>query len=124
MLVLLAIYLFGGGVGASLLTPAAIDEIGERVEVIVTDSARSEAALQTLTELIDEVESFNELVSKADEELRDIYQDHGADANEMITIAEESVAVWQASQAHAIELRFHLKASLTAEEWTAVFGGE
>ncbi|MCH8106280.1 MAG: hypothetical protein IIC58_12380 [Proteobacteria bacterium] len=124
MLILLAVYLFGGGVGASLLTPAAIDEIGERVEVIVTDSARSEAALQTLTELKDEVESFNKLVSKSDEELRDLYEDHGADANEMITIVDESGAVWQASQVHAIELRFQLKASLTAEEWAAVFVGE
>ena len=124
MLVLLALYLFGGGVGASLLTPAAIDEIGERVEVIVADSVRSEAALQTLIELKNKVESYNKLVSKADEELRDLYEDHGADANEMITIAEESGAVWQATQVHAIELRFQLKASLTAEEWAAVFGGE
>ena len=124
MLVLLALYLFGGGVGASLLTPAAIDEIGERVEVIVADSVRSEAALQTLIELKNEVESYNKLVSKADEELRDLYKDHGADANEMVTIVNDFGAVWQATQVHAIELRFQLKASLTAEEWAAVFGGE
>ena len=122
---LLAFYLFGGGgLAGGILSPAVVDQISEQVEVIVTDSVRSEAARQTLGELKDEVKNFDKRLAKAAKELRKQYKDHGADVTRMLAVVDEFDADWQTAQMRAIELRFVLKASLTAEEWAVLFGSE
>ena len=58
---LLAAYFLGGGVGGAsggMLTPAAVKQLSARTEEVIVDSARAEAAQQTLTELRKEVKAF------------------------------------------------------------------
>ena len=122
---LLAIYfLGGGGVGGSILTPAAVKQIGKRVEAEVTDAARVEAATQTLAELKAEVKGFEKIFAKSGKELSGLYKDHGAGADRMLAALDSLNTEWEASQQRAIDLRFDLKESLTEEEWAAVFEGE
>ena len=125
LLALLAVYFFGGGgVGGSILTPAAVKQIGKQVEAVVTDAARAERASETLAELTTEIRGFEKSFAQSGKQLSGLYKDHGAEADQMLAVLDALNEGWEASQQRAIELRFELKASLTEEEWAAVFGGE
>jgi len=122
---LLAAYLLGGGgLGGSILTPAAVKQMSKQVEVTVADPARAEAAAETLAELKVEIKGFDKKFAKSGKELTKLYKDHGADGDQMLAVLAELNADWEGSQQRGIDLRFELKESLTEEEWTAVFGGE
>ncbi len=125
LMALLAAYLLGGGgLGGSILTPAAVKQMSKQVEVTVADPARAEAAAETLAELKVEIKGFDKKFAKSGKELTKLYKDHGADGDQMLAVLAELNADWEGSQQRGIDLRFELKESLTEEEWTAVFGGE
>ncbi len=125
LIALLAVFFFsGGGIGGSILTPAAVKEIGKQIEAVVTDRARAELASQTLAELKAEIKGFEKIFAKSGKELSGLYKDHGAGADQMLAVLDSLNADWEASQRRAVELRFELKESLTGEEWAAVFEGE
>lgn len=118
---LLAFYFFGGGgAGASVLTQEAVKEMGERVESVVEDPLRAEAAQQSLDELRAEIKAFNKTFSRSGKDLEKIYKDHEASAEQMLTILNDLNVEWDAAQTRAIELRFALKETLTQEEWSQV----
>jgi len=122
---LLAAYLLGGGgLGGSILTPAAVKQMSKQVEVTVADPARAEAAAETLAELKVEIKGFDKKFAKSGKELTKLYKDHGADGDQMLAVLAELNADWEGSQQRGIDLRFELRESLTEEEWAAVFGGE
>ncbi|MDH3743654.1 MAG: hypothetical protein OES47_00970 [Acidobacteriota bacterium] len=125
LIALLAAFLLGGG-GASgaILTPGTVKEIGKQVEAQVSDTARAEAAAETLAKLKVEVKGFEKTFAKSGKGLTKLYKDHGADGDRMQGVLAELNASWEASQQRAIDLRFELKESLTEEEWAAVFEGE
>ena len=57
-------YFFGGGAGAidaGALTPAAVEELSDRVAIVVEDSSRAEAAQATLDDLKTEAVSYTHL---------------------------------------------------------------
>ncbi len=125
LLALLAVYFFGGGgVGGSILTPAAVKQIGKQVEAVVTDAARVERASETLAELTTEIRGFEKSFAKSGKQLSGLYKDHGADADQMLAVLDSLNADWEAVQRRAIELRFDLKDALSPEEWAAVFDRE
>ena len=125
LMALLAAYLLGGGgLGGSILSPAAVKQMSMQVEVTVVESARAEVAAETLAELKVEIKGFDKKFAKSGKELIELYKDHNADAGQMLAVLEELNAGWEASQQRGIDLRFELKESLTEEEWAAVFGGE
>lgn len=125
LIALLAAYLLGGGgAGGGILTPAAVKQIGDQIEVAVLEPARAGAAAQTLAELKDAIKGFDKRFAKSGKELSKLYKDHSADAEQMLAVLEPLNAGWEASQQRAIELRFELRESMTEEEWAAVFGGE
>lgn len=125
LMALLAAYLLGGGgLGGSILTPAAVKQMSKQVEVTVADPARAEAAAETLAELKVEIKGFDKKFAKSGKELTKLYKDHGADGDQMLAVLAELNADWEGSQQRGIDLRFELRESLTEEEWAAVFGGE
>lgn len=125
LIALLAVFfLGGGGIGGSVLTPAAVKEIGKQIEAEVTDAARVEAAALTLAELKAEIKGFEKIFAKSGKELNGLYKDHGAGADRMLAALDSLNTHWEASQQRAIDLRFDLKESLTEEEWAAVFERE
>lgn len=125
LMALLAAYLLGGGgLGGSILTPAAVKQMSKQVEVTVVDPARAEAAAETLAGLKVEIKGFDKKFAKSDKELTKLYKDHGADGDQMLAVLAELNADWEGSQQRGIDLRFELRESLTEEEWAAVFGGE
>ncbi len=125
LMALLAAYLLGGGgLGGSILTPAAVKQMSKQVEVTVVDPARAEAAAETLAELKVEIKGFDKKFAKSGKELTKLYKDHGADGDQMLAVLAELNADWEGSQQRGIDLRFELRESLTEEEWAAVFGGE
>jgi len=124
LIALLAVFFFGGGgIGGSILTPAAVKQIGKEIEAQVTDAVRVEAAAQTLAELKAEIKGFEKIFAKSGKELSGLYKDHGAGADRMFAVLDSLSTDWEASQQRAIDLRFDLKESLTEEEWAAVFEG-
>lgn len=125
LMALLAAYLLGGGgLGGSILSPAAVKQMSKQVEVTVADPARAEAAAETLAELKVEIKGFDKKFAKSGKELTKLYKDHGADGDQMLAVLAELNADWEGSQQRGIDLRFELRESLTEEEWAAVFGGE
>jgi hypothetical protein len=115
----LAWYFFGGGVaGGTMLSPAYVDELSERVAIVVVDPARSETAQQTLKILGKEVKAFDKAFAKSGKQLSKFYKDHAADRNEAVAIIDALNANWEAAQERALDLRFELRESLSEDEWT------
>ena len=124
---LLAAYFLGGGVGGAsggMLTPAAVKQLSAWTEEVIVDSARAEAAQQTLTELRKEVKAFQKTFSKSGKQLNKSYKDHADSGNQALLILDELNSGWEASQQRAIELRFELRDSMTEEEWAKLFAVE
>ena len=118
---LAAYFLSGGGMSGTALTSASVKQISEHAETIITDPARSEAALETLSDLRDEVKAFDKQFGKAGRQLNKSYRNHSADREEALVVIAELNSGWQSSQHRALDLRFELKDSLTEEEWNELF---
>jgi hypothetical protein len=122
---MLTVFLLGGGLmGGSILNPAEVEAIGERVEQMVEDPARVAAATQLLDELKSEVENFDEIFVDSGNDLSDIFRDHNAGSRQMLKELEALNLEWYTSQNRNVKLRARLKNSITAEEWAVVFGAE
>lgn len=119
---MLTVFLLGGGLmGGSLLTPAHVERIGERIEAVIPDSARRENLGRILDELETEVERFDQVFFDSSDRLRDLYLDHNAGSAQIKTELEALNVDWYLSQQRHIELREQLKGTITAEEWSRVF---
>ena len=79
-------YFFGGGAGginAGALTPAAVEELSDRVAIVVEDPARAEAAQSILEDLVREVVAFDKQYAASGKVVRRSYRDHAADSAEI-----------------------------------------
>ena len=121
---LLAAYFLSGGISGSALTTAVVKELSEQVETIVAEPARADAAQQTFKELRKEVKAFEKMFGKTGRQLSKSYKDHAADRDQALALLEDLNSGWEASQQRALNLRFELRASLTEEEWTALFASQ
>ncbi len=124
---LLAAYFLGGGingVSGSMLTSAAVKQLSKQIEVVVVEPARAAAAQQTLGALRKEVKAFEKAFAKSGRQLTKSYKNHAADFEQALAILEDLNSGWASSQQRALDLRFELRASLTEEEWAALFAGE
>ena len=121
---LAAYFLGGGGLSGAMLTPASVKQLSVRADEVIVDSARAEAAQQTLTELRQEVKAFQKTFSKSGRQLNKSYKDHADGGNHAQLILDELNSDWVVSQQRAIDLRFELRDSMTEEEWAALFAGD
>jgi uncharacterized protein YecT (DUF1311 family) len=118
---LAAYFLSSGGVSGGMLTPASVKQLSARTEEVIVDSARAEAAQQTLTELRKEAKAFQKTFSKADKQLNKSYKDHADESDQALHILDELNSGWEVSQQRAIDLRFEFRDSVTEEEWAELF---
>jgi hypothetical protein len=91
-------YFFGGGSGAvdaGALTPATVEELGDRIGIVVEDAGRAEAAQLIL--------------------------DHAADRAEIEAVLDQLNRDWERGQERVLDLRFELRDQLTREEWVALY---
>ena len=122
LIAMLTAFLLGGGLlGGSMVTPADVDLINERVELLVENPERARSAQQVLDELKTEVEGFNQIFFDSGDSLRDMYLDHEAAARQMQRSLESLNLKWYESQQRGLKLRDRLRESITADEWAAVF---
>ena len=120
-------YFLGGGAGgidAGALTPAAVEELSDRIEIVVEDSARAEAAQTTLDDLKTEVTAFGKKFPASGKAISRSYRDHAADRAEIEAVLDELNRDWERGQERALDLRFELRDQLTREEWAALYSKE
>ena len=120
-------YFFGGGAGAidaGALTPAAVEELSDRVAIVVEDPARVEAARSTLAELEAEVAAFEKKFTASGKEISRSYRDHAGGRAEVEAVLDELNRDWERGQERALDLRFELRDQLTREEWAALYSKE
>ncbi len=125
---LLAGYLivaFGGGdVNGGLLTTAGLKQMSARIEVVIEDPSREEAAQEILTKLGAETKAFEKVFTKSGKDLLGFYKDHGSSIEQERLVQEELNSSWKVAQQGALDSRFELKESMTEEEWTELFSTE
>jgi hypothetical protein len=123
LIAMLTVFLLGSGLlGGSMVTPADIDLIGERVELLVENTESAAKAHLVLDELRTEVEEFDQIFIDSGDSLRDMYLDHETAAWQMQRSLESLNLEWYESQQRGLKLRDRLRESITADEWAAVFG--
>ena len=117
-------YFFGGGSGAvdaGALTPATVEELSDRVEIVVQDPRRAEAARLTLDDLGQAVASFEKTFAASGKEVARSYRDHAADRAEIEAVLDQLNRDWERGQARMLDLRFELRDQLTREEWATLY---
>ncbi len=120
---MLTVFLLGGGLmGGTILNPAEVEAITERIELSVGDPARVTTATALLDELETEVTNFDKVFVQSGEELSDLYRDHNADSRQILNTLEALNVEWYVSQYRGIKLRDKLKQEITADEWARIFG--
>ena len=123
LIAMLASFLLGSGLlGGSMVTPADVDLIGKRVELIVENPESVAKTQRVLDELKTEVEEFDQVFIDSADSLRNMYLDHETAAWQMQRSLESLNLEWYESQQRGLKLRDRLKESITAVEWAAVFG--
>lgn len=119
---MLTVFLLGGGLmGGTILNPAEVDMLTERVELSVGDPARVRTASALLDELLAEVTNYDKVFVQSGEEISELYRDHNADSRQMLKTLEALNVEWYVSQYRSIKLRDKLKEEITADEWARVF---
>jgi len=119
---MLSVFLLGGGLmGGTILNPAEVDILSERVELSVADPARVSAATALLGKLQTEVTNFDKVFVQSGEALSDLYRDHNADSRQMLKTLEALNLEWYVSQYRSIKLRDKLKEEISADEWASIF---
>lgn len=125
LIAMLTVFLLGGGLmGGTILNPSEVEAISERVEMTIDDPGRAQAAVEILDELKTEIKDFDRIFVDSGEVVSDIYRDHSAGRHQLLKKLEALNLEWYASQNRNIKLRKRLKATITADEWAAVFGAE
>jgi hypothetical protein len=117
-------YFIGGGavgIHAGALTPAAVDELSDRIAIVVEDPAREAAAQATLDDLKRETVAFEKKFAESGKAAKRSYGDHAADRAEIEAVFEQLNRDWARGQERALDLRFELRERLTREEWEALF---
>jgi uncharacterized small protein (DUF1192 family) len=117
-------YFFGGGaaaIDAGALTPASVEEMSERIAIVVEDPARVEAAQATLGALRKEVLAFEKEFTASGRAVTRSYRDHAADRAEIEAVLDALNQDWERGQERALDLRFELRERLTREEWAALY---
>ena len=117
-------YFFGGGAGAidaGALTPAAVEDLSDRVAIVVEDPARAKGAQSTLADLEAEVVAFEKKFTASGRAISRSYRDHTAGRGEIEAVLDELNRDWQRGQERALDLRFELRDQLTREEWAALY---
>jgi hypothetical protein len=120
-------YFFGGGAGgieAGALTPAAVEELSDRIAIVVEDPVRAESAQSILEDLRKDVVAFDKKFAAAGKVVRRSYRDHEADRAEIEAVLDGLNRDWQRGQERALDLRFELREQLTREEWAALYSDE
>ena len=120
-------YFFGGGAGAidaGALTPAAVEELSDRVAIVVEDPARAEAAQSILEDLRKDVVAFDKQFAASGKVVRRSYRDHAADRADVEAALDQLNRDWQRGQERVLNLRFELRDQLTREEWAALYSQE
>ena len=117
-------YFFGGGasgINAGVLTPAAVEQMSDRVEIVVEDPARSDAADAVLKDLKEMVLDFENTFAASGKAIERSYRDHTADRAEIEAELDGLNRDWARAQERALDLRFELREHLTREEWAALY---
>ena len=120
-------YFFGGGAGAidaGALTPASVEELSDRVAIVVEDPARAEAAQSILEDLRKDVVAFDKKFSASGKAVKRSYQDHAADRADIEAVLDQLNRDWERGQERALDLRFEFRDKLTREEWTSLYSTE
>jgi len=120
-------YFFGGGAGAidaGALTPAAVEELSDRVAIVVDDPERAEAAQSTLADLEAEVAAFGKKFTASGRAISRSYRNHAAGRTEIEAVLEQLNRDWERGQERALDLRFELRDQLTRKEWAALYSKE
>ena len=118
---------FGGGAGAidaGAQTPAAVEELSDRVAIVVEDPSRAEAAQATLDDLETEATAFGKKFTASGRAISRSYRDHAAGRAEIEAVLDELNRDWERGQERALDLRFELRDQLTREEWAALYSKE
>ena len=122
---LLAIYILGGGgAGGAILTADAVEQMSERVQMVIEDPTRAQMAEENLDALHDEIEAFNEIYSDSGKELEKLYSDHESSSYLLLVALVSLNTKWDAAQKRGLDLRFELRDSLPQAEWSKIVGGE
>lgn len=98
-----------------------VKELSDRVEIVVEDPGRAEAARSAFGELADEVAAFEKAFAASGKEVTRSYRDHAADRAEIEAVLEQLNRDWQSGQERMLDLRFELRDQLTREEWVALY---
>lgn len=120
-------YFFGGGTGAisaGALTPAAVEQLSNRIEIVIEDPGRAEAAQLTLGEVREVVESFEKDFDATSKAVARSYRDHADDRAEIDAVLDQLNRDWERGQERVLDLRFELREQLTREEWAALYSEE
>ena len=120
-------YFFGGGaagIDAGALTPAAVEELSDRVAIVVEDPTRAEAAQSTLADLEAEVTAFGKKFTSSGRAISRSYRNHSAGRAEIEAVLDQLNRHWERGQERALDLRFELRDQLTREEWAALYSKE
>ena len=120
-------YFLGGGaagISAGVLTPGAVEELSDRVAIVVEDSVRADAARSTLADLKKNAVAFEKTFAASGKAVKRSYRDHGADRAEIEAVLEQLNRDWERGQERALDLRFELREQLTREEWNALYSAE
>lgn len=122
---LLAMYFFGGGVGSgAVMTSAGVDDLTDRVAIVVEDEARRENAAATLKDLKKDVRAFEKVFAKTGKQLSKQYKDHAVGRDAALVVLDQLNAEWANGQQQALDARFALRETLTESEWRALFADD
>jgi septal ring factor EnvC (AmiA/AmiB activator) len=117
-------YFLGGGatgISGGALTPSAVEQLSERVAVVVEDPTRTEAAQKSLAELKREIVAFEKQFAASSKAIKRSYSDHAEKRTEIDAVLDELNRDWERGQERALDLRFELREQLTREEWETLF---
>ena len=121
---MLAWLLFGSSAGQSdlMLNAEGADQLITSIETAVPDETRQQSAVEHVKELKSEMTNFERLFSSTGKQLNSLVAKHEDTTDELNTVFSELNDAWEAGQARALDKRFEMRKSMTAEEWQMVFG--
>jgi len=122
---LLAWFVLGGpGAGSgAILTSSGVEDLRDRVAVVVDDEARRRSAAATLGGLKKDVRAFERVYASSGRKLNDLYSDHETGRAAALAILDGLNSEWAEGQQRALDARFALRDGLTEAEWSALFPG-
>ena len=117
-------YFFGGGasgINAGVLTPEAVEQMSDRVEIAIEDPGRADDAQAVLKALKEEVLDFENMFADSGKAIERSYRDHAAEKAEIEAELDELNRDWASAQERVLDLHFELREHLTREEWAALY---